>query len=334
MSNKTITILKPDDFHIHLRQGDPLVGYAKDVQKWFKRVVAMPNTLPAMSTVMQMREYRDLIESSAPGLEVLSSFKLDAGHSIEDIRAFKEAGALIAKYYPQGATTNSEGGVTQWESCYPVFAAMEEVGVPLSLHGEEPDSYSLDREKDFLPKLDDLAKRFPKLKVILEHVSSAEGVAKIKDMPETFAATVTVHHLKYTLDDVIGGGANVHLFCKPVLKSPADRKAIQQVVFEGHKRFFFGSDSAPHLRAKKETSPGAAGVYTAPVALPLLTQIFEEAGCLDKLENFTSRFGADYYDIPYNKSRITLVKEPWRVPSEYHGVVPVMANEELSWQLG
>jgi len=332
MAQERITIRKPDDLHIHLRQDAPLTNYAADAAVWFKRVLPMPNTIPAIDTPAAMIAYRHQIEEAAPGVGVVSVFKIDAKQTPEDIRAFKKAGAYTGKYYPQGATTNSEGGDTQWEGCYPVFQAMEEEGIILSLHGEEPESYSLDREKDFLPKLDDLARRFPRLKVILEHVSSAEGVEKILSLPENFAATITAHHLKYTLDNVIGGGANVHLFCKPVVKSPADRAAVRKAAFSGNPKFFFGSDSAPHLREKKEKGAAAAGIYSIPVAVPVVVGEFEKGGALDRVEDFLSRFGAEFYGLPLNEERITLVREEWTVPGEYHGVVPMMAQRKVYWK--
>lgn len=331
-----MTILKlplPDDFHVHLRQGDPLADYARDISRQFGRILVMPNTEPALQTVETILAYKKAIVLAAPNLEPLMTFKIHSGLSEADLLAFKEIGVVAGKYYPAGVTTNSEDGVSDFESVFPVIAMMEKMDFVFSVHGEEPGVFCLDREAAFIPKIKTLAKKFPLLRIVFEHVSTAEAVQAVLELPATVAATITAHHLTMTLDDVIGDALRPHHFCKPILKRPADREAIRKAAFSGNPKFFFGSDSAPHLQAKKESAYGAAGIYSAPVLLPILVSEFEREGVLNKLGDFIAGYGADFYGIARTTREVELVKKSWIVPNSVHGVVPLAAGETLEWSL-
>lgn len=329
-----LVIRKPDDFHVHLRQGTDCGSYARDARKaGFSRVLVMPNTLPPITSAPQLISYQRQIEVAATGLEALMTFKVMKNMTSEDIGALKSEGALAGKLYPAGVTTNSEDGIAQVSEAFPVFEAMEDLGLVLCLHGEHPQAFSLDREKAFLPDLKKIHKNFPKLKIVLEHISTVEGIKLVKELGPQVGGTITVHHLLYTLDDLLGGSLNPHLFCKPLLKRPQDREALRGAALSGNPKFFFGSDSAPHVRENKESSLCSAGIYTMPVSLALLAQFYEEAKALEALEPFVSQFGSDFYGLPPNSGTITLIKEPWVVSKLYHGVVPFRGGETLSWQV-
>lgn len=330
---KTIRIRKPDDFHIHLRQGELLEMAAVHCSNYFSRAIVMPNTIPPIDSIERMENYKEEILNCTSGFTPLMTFKLLKGMKREQISLFKQNGALAGKLYPAGSTTNSEDGIKSWTEIKPLLSAMEEEGLVLSIHGEDPSAYSLEREKAFIPQIEQICKEYPNLKVVFEHLSSKEGIEAVLNGPDTLAGTITVHHLLMTLDDVIGGSLNPHNFCKPVLKSPEDRQAIQKAVLEGHKKFFFGSDSAPHLISNKENGSASAGVYTTPVTLPLVVQFFMDQNALDKLENFLSTFGADFYGLPHNKEEIEIEEQSWTVPDEYNGVRPMMAGRELQWKV-
>jgi len=250
----------------------------------------------------------------------------------------KDAKVIAGKVYPANVTTNSENGVSDFEKLDPVFEMMEKVGMVACLHGESPDPNvpSVNKESKFLETLWEITGKFPKLKVVLEHVSTKEAVEMIEASPsKNLAATITVHHLFLTLDDVVGEkGVHPHHFCKPIAKMPEDREALRRVIMSGNPKFFLGTDSAPHLRKTKEEKPGsAAGVFSAPVAIPLLVELFEKEGQLEKLESFTSEFGARFYGLPLNKEKITLLREPCIVPKEIHGIVPFWAGKLLNWRV-
>lgn len=325
-----ITIIKPDDFHIHLRQGEDLKYYATDSAKQFKRGIIMPNTIPPIVSTNDVESYRKHIKEFAPNFEPLMTFKILPSTKPEDIRPLYESGVLAGKYYPAGATTNSEDGIINWEIMKPVLKEMETIGLVLSIHGEIPDSFILDREKDFLPILMAMHKEFPGLKIILEHISSKESIELIKSLPNNIVGTITLHHLISTIEDVVNDTNNK---CMPIPKLPIDRDVIREVVFSGNKKFFFGSDSAPHKLEGKLAFNAKAGVYTAPVLLPKLVELFDDFGVLDKLENFVSRFGAEFYGLEVNKEKITLVKKNMIVPEELHGVRPYLAGKTIGWSL-
>jgi dihydroorotase len=270
---------------------------------------------------------------------------LPAGHSFDPlmsvsvtdkttpamIREAKAAGALVGKLYPVGSTTNSENGCSDIRLMGEVLSAMEDCGLPLSIHGEDPSVPCLERETAYLPVLDWLVGLYPRLKVILEHVSTKEAVRKVLGLPENVAATITPHHLVLTLDDVIGGVLKSHNYCKPVAKAAADREALRLAAMSGSPKFFLGTDSAPHTSLIKAFE-GAAGVFSAPVALPVLTQVFEERGYLDRLNDFVSRFGAEFYGLPRNGGQVELVREPWTVWN-IDALRPLMHGETLAWRV-
>jgi len=329
---KALTLRRPDDFHVHLRQGAACDDYARDARNaGFARVLVMPNTLPPIDSAERLTAYRRQIETAAPGLHALMTFKIRPGLDRATLTALKQAGALAGKLYPEGVTTHSEDGVRRLEDAYSVFALMEELGLVLCLHGEHPDAFSLDREAVFVKGLPALRTAFPRLRVVLEHVSSVAGLDAVLADGELTAATLTAHHLLFTLDDMVGGKLDPHLFCKPLLKRPEDRARLVAAALSGNPKFFFGSDSAPHARDQKEAALCSAGCYIMPLALALLAGLFDESGALDKLEAFVSRFGAEFYNLPLNPGTLTLKKQPWVVPAAYHSVVPLKAGTTLAW---
>lgn len=323
---------QPDDFHVHLRQGNLLKSYAKTIAREFGRILVMPNTVPPVSSAEAVGNYRREIQAAAPELETLMTFKLNAKYTAEDLKRMKIAGAVAGKYYPAGVTTNSEDGVSDFESVLPVVAEMERLGLVLCVHGEDPSAFCLDREREFIHRVEFLAREFPRLKIVFEHLSTGSAVEAVLRLPENVAATITVHHLLHTLDDVVGGSLLPHHFCKPLPKRPEDREALQKAAFSGNPKFFFGSDSAPHEKGKKEGPCGAAGVYSAPVAVPLLVEIFERVGHLERLADFVAGFGADFYGIPRTKKRVSYIEKPWTVPESVDGAVPLFAGKSLKWQ--
>lgn len=291
----------------------------------------MPNTLPPITTAAQLTGYRREIEVAAPGLKALMTFKIRPDLDRAGLTALKQAGAVAGKLYPEGVTTHSEDGIRRLEDAWPVFALMEELGFVLCLHGEHPEAFSLDREAAFVKGLKGLRAAFPKLRIVLEHVSSVAGLeAVLEDGPLT-AATITIHHLLFTLDDMVGGKLDPHLFCKPLLKRPEDRERLVAAALSGNPKFFFGSDSAPHTRENKESALCSAGCYTMPVSLSLLIELFEQHGQLKRLEPFVSRFGSEFYGLGHNQGTVTFLKEPWTVSKLYHGVVPLRAGATLAW---
>ncbi len=329
----TLTIRKPDDFHLHLRQGDVMGAYARESARSFARGLVMPNTLPPVCDPAGMLAYKKAIESEAPGFEALMAFKLLPDMNPGVVAEMKSAGAIIGKLYPAGATTNAEDGISSYRQIRDILAAMEEVGMVLSIHGEHPEAPVLEREISYLKELEDIIRDFPKLKIVLEHLSCAESLTFLESCPDHVAGTVTTHHLIYTLDDLMGGALKPHLFCKPVVKKEKDRRALVDAVCSGNPRLFYGSDSAPHPRASKEGASCGAGAFTSTVALPLLVELFEKEGALDRVEDFVSRIGAGFYGLPLNSGTLTLRKEEWTVPELIGGAVPLAAGETLSWRV-
>jgi dihydroorotase len=343
-----LRIRRPDDFHVHVRQGPALERYVADLSAIFSRAIIMPNTLPPISDAHGLENYRAQILRAAAsvdgGFEPLMTFKIMpsiAENADELIARLKSAGAVAGKLYPQGVTTNSSDGVRDIETMYPVFSAMERLGVIFCVHGEDPDAFCLDREAAFLPQLTRVVEAFPKLKIVLEHVSTRAAAEWVTKMPPRVGATITVHHLLFTLDDMLGGHLNPHLFCKPLIKTPGDREALVNAALSGSPKFFFGSDSAPHSKVSKECDCGAAGVYSMPVSLPLLAGFFEAEGKLDLLENFVSRYGAEFYGLPLSGQFVELERSSWEVPKVLHadcqdvdgGVVPLGAGTRLDWRI-
>ncbi|PWU03291.1 MAG: dihydroorotase [Candidatus Melainabacteria bacterium] len=331
-----LRIRKADDMHIHLRQGELLAKVLPHTASQCARALVMPNTTPPIVTADDLNNYRNSIQKllkTEDAFVPLMTFRVMPTTTPAMVKDHKRAGATAGKLYPEGVTTNSEGGVKDLQTLYPVYKAMEEEGLVLCLHGEVPGVFSLDRETAFLETLRTLAKDFPKLKIVLEHATTADAIDTVLKLSANVAATLTAHHLRITLDDVIGDKLNPHVFCKPIAKRPADRDALLKAATSGNPKFFLGSDSAPHPVESKECACGAAGVYTAPVLLPVLAETFESAGHLDKLESFTSRFGAEFYRLPLNEQYIELHRESWTVENQYGGVVPFMAGHRFAWKL-
>lgn len=330
---KEITIRRPDDFHLHLRQGENMGTYAAESAASFRRALIMPNTLPPVCDPAGLKAYREDILKNTRGFTPLMTFKILPDMKAEDIRPLKEAGALAGKLFPAGVTTNSEDGISSLDQIRDVLFAMEEEEMVLSIHGEDPDASILEREVRFLPQLENLVSSYGKLKIVLEHISNRESLLFLNELPERVAGTITIHHLLYTLDDLMGGALNPHLFCKPVVKKEEDRRALADAVLNGSSRLFFGSDSAPHLKENKENAAASAGVFSSPVLMPLLADFFERDGCLQELEAFVSERGAGFYGLPLNRESLTLKKETWQVPDLIGGAVPLLAGSELSWRV-
>jgi len=328
-----LTIRQPDDFHIHLRQDASLPLFARDCLPWFGRVLVMPNTLPPLNTPDTLTAYKHALIKAAPELLPLLTFKISTHLTPQDVYALKAAGAYAGKIYPEGVTTHSEDGVSSVKALEPILSALEDSNLVLCVHAEQPGAFSLDREAAYLPQVEWILQKFPKLRVVLEHISDARSAKMVAQGPVQLAATLTVHHLALTLDDVIGGFLSPHHFCKPIPKRPQDLQALWDLVAQKHPRVFLGTDSAPHARGKKECAQGCAGVYSAPVAIPLLAQLFEEKNLLPHLENFTSVYGAQFYQLPLNSKYIQLKNEPWEIPQEIHGCVPFRAGLTCNWKL-
>jgi dihydroorotase len=345
----SVTLRRPDDFHLHLRDGDLLAAVLPSSSAVFGRGLVMPNIEPPVLTGDDAERYRKQVVGARPAtdaerFEPLMTIKIVASTTRRVVDEARAAGVVAGKLYPEGVTTNSADGVRDVMALGEVFQAMSVAGMVLCLHGETPDTFCLDREGRFVDEvLPYLAGTFPDLRIVLEHVSTAAAVAWIRAQPAStgrrtgrrtgVAATVTVHHLLLTLDDVVGGMLSPHHFCKPVAKRPEDRAAIVAAATSGDPRFFLGTDSAPHLRGAKECAQGCAGVFTAPVALPLLAELFDDRGVLDRLDDFCSGFGADFYGLPRNEGTVRLVREPWVVPDELAGIVPLRAGATLPWRV-
>jgi len=341
----TLTLRRPDDWHIHLRDGPGLPDVLGPTARVFGRAIVMPNLKPPVTSVAAAGVYRDRILAALPPgsrFEPLMTLYLTDNLPPAQIAAAKASGFVHAvKYYPAGATTNSDSGVTSLDRVYPVLEAMEKHGVVLSLHGEvtAPEVDMFDRERVFVETLlQRIVRDFPGLRIVLEHITTREAAAFVLGQARNLAATITPQHLLYSRNALFAGNyLRPHNYCLPVLKREAHRLALVAAATSGDPRFFLGTDSAPHARHLKENACGCAGCFTAPVALPLYAEAFEDAGALDRLEDFASRFGADFYGLPPHDDTVTLAREPWTVPSEHpYGdftLVPLRAGEVLRWRL-
>ena len=338
-----LTITRPDDWHLHVRDGEALKAVLPATARQFARAIIMPNLKQPIRTVEDARTYRERILAALPagsGFEPLMTLYLTDNTSPDDIRDAAASGFVKAlKYYPAGATTNSDFGVTDIRKCDAVFEAMQNAGLPLLLHGEVADTEIdiFDREKVFIEKhLVSLVSRFPALRIVLEHITTANAARFVMDAGNNVAATITPQHLLYSRNAIFKGGLRPHFFCLPVLKREEHRLALLKVATSGNPRFFLGTDSAPHARNTKEAGCCGAGCYTALHALELYAEAFESVGALDKLEAFASFHGADFYRLPRNKGSITLKKESWIVPEEvaFPGspLVPLRAGEPMHWR--
>lgn len=340
-----LTITRPDDWHLHLRDGDLLEAVVPHSATHFGRGVVMPNLKPPITTTAAAEAYRESILKALPaGSEFtpLMTLYLTDRTSPEEIKLARESGVVFAvKLYPAGATTNSQDGVTDLlGNCLPVLEEMVEHNMLLLVHGEvsDPNIDIFDREKVFIDTiLRPLIQKLPKLKVVMEHITTMDAVRFVESCNEGFvAATVTPQHLLLNRNSLFQGGLQPHNYCLPVLKRETHRQAIVSAVTSGSKRFFLGTDSAPHERRRKECSCGCAGIYNSPVALSLYTKVFEEAGALDKLEAFMSFNGPDFYGLPRNSGKIKLSKTPWKVPESFSyafgDIIPMFAGETLDWK--
>lgn len=330
---RQLVIKKPDDFHLHLRDFPEAANYLSHSAKNFARALVMPNTTLPIDSVERLIDYKNQIKAAAPNFEPIMSFKLTPKISISQIADFKKAGAMVAKYYPGGVTTNSSDGALSIRELFPQFEQIEKEGLILSVHGEEPQADVFNRERKFLESLDCVIKNFPNLKIVMEHISTKEAGEFILSQGENVAATITAHHLYFCANDLMGGAFNPHLFCKPILQGEVDKIFLQKLATSGNSKFFFGSDSAPHLKSKKEGAACAAGIYSAPVALEVLATVFDSLNALEKLEDFTSRFGALFYGLSQNDQTIVLKNESYQVADEYFGVVPMLAGQQLNWRV-
>lgn len=339
-----LTLTRPDDWHLHLRDGDALKAVLPHSTRQFARAIVMPNLKPPVRTVADAAAYRDRILAALPvgqTFEPLMTLYLTDNTSPEEIRAAKASKFVKAvKYYPAGATTNSDFGVTDIRKCDRIFAAMEQVDIPLLLHGEVTDSDIdvFDREKVFIEThLIPLVLRFPQLRVVLEHITTSEAVTFVLNTNENIGATITPQHLLFSRNAIFKGGIRPHYYCLPILKREKHRQALLQAATSGNPKFFLGTDSAPHARNSKEQSCGCAGCYSALHAMELYAEAFESANALDKLEAFASFYGPDFYQLPRNTETITLAKQTWQIPNEVPfpetGLVPLRAGEEITWKL-
>ncbi|ELS03340.1 dihydroorotase [Xenococcus sp. PCC 7305] len=340
---KKLTITQPDDWHLHLRDGAALKAVLPHTVRQFARAIIMPNLKPPVRSVADAAAYRDRIIAAIPAgqkFEPLMTLYLTDKTSPEDIIAAKESQFVKAvKYYPAGATTNSDFGVTDIRKCDRVFEAMQQVDMPLLLHGEvtDKDVDVFDREKVFIEKyLVSLRQRFPNLRIVLEHITTSDAVQFVLASDKT-AATITPQHLLFNRNSLFKGGIRPHFYCLPILKREKHRQALLQAAISGNPKFFLGTDSAPHARDRKENSCGCAGCFSALHAIELYAEVFEQAEALDKLEAFASFYGPDFYQLPRNTEQITLTKTTWRIPDEVpfikSGLVPLWAGQEITWQM-
>ncbi len=343
----SLTITRPDDWHLHLRDGAALAAVVGASARHFGRAIVMPNLKPPVTTVAMARAYRERILAAlgaATSFEPLMTLYLTEATPISEVEAAKASGIIHGiKLYPAGATTNSDAGVASVERVYPVLEAMERVGLPLLVHGEVVDAEVdlFDREAVFIERiLAPLRRRMPGLRVVFEHITTREAADYVRDAeaPEgNLGATITPQHLLYNRNAIFTGGLRPHWYCLPVLKRETHRQALVAAATSGNPRFFLGTDSAPHARVLKEHASGCAGCYTAPHALALYAAAFEAAGALDKLEGFASLHGPAFYRLPVNQGSVTLRRKPWTVPSILPfgagEIVPLAGGESLPWQV-
>lgn len=339
-----LTLIRPDDWHIHLRDGGVLSHTVADAARTFARAIIMPNLVPPVRDGQQAAAYRERILAARPAestFDPLMVLYLTDQTSAECIRqAHRDGQAIAAKLYPAGATTNSDSGVTRLEHIFPALEAMADVGMPLLVHGEVTHANVdiFDREKAFIDQqLVGLVERFPTLKVVFEHITTADAVDFVRSAPGRIGATITAHHLLYNRNHMLVGGIRPHLFCLPILKRRRHQQALCDAVASGSEKFFLGTDSAPHARHAKEAACGCAGCYTAHAALELYAEAFDELGALDKLEGFASLHGPDFYGLPRNTDTVTLVRESWDVPASLplgdQTIVPLRAGESIQWRV-
>ena len=337
-----ITLIQPDDWHLHVRQGEVLKTVISHTARQFARAIIMPNLQPPVSAVEQALAYRNEIITALPqgsSFNPLMTLYLTNTTSQNEVKKAAESESIHAiKLYPAGATTNSASGVSHLQSIYPVLETMEQVDLPLLIHGEVTDSDCdiFDREKMFIESsLKDIVDHFPNLRIVVEHVTTEEAVDFVLSTSNKIAATITPQHLLFNRNAILVGGIRPHHYCLPILKREKHRQALIKAATSGNPKFFLGTDSAPHTKTAKESSCGCAGCYSAYGALELYAEAFEQAGSLDKLEGFASFFGADFYRLPRNTNTVTLQKKSWPVPDSYRLkdelIIPLKAGEVLNW---
>lgn len=343
-STTQLTITRPDDWHVHLRDGDVLTQTVNDISRYFGRAIIMPNLVPPVTNAKLATQYHDRIlaaQTNKTEFKPLMVLYLTDQTTAEDIIEAKASGLVFAaKLYPAGATTNSSSGVTDVTNIYPVLEAMENVGMPLLIHGEvtDHDIDIFDREAIFIETiLSPLVKKFSTLNIVLEHITTKNAVDFVNAAGNNIAATITAHHLLYNRNHMLVGGIRPHFFCLPILKRNIHQQALVDAATSGSAKFFLGTDSAPHTQQAKESACGCAGAYTAHAAIELYAEVFEQANALDKLEAFASLNGPAFYKLPVNTDKITLVKEAWPVPETLSfgqdKLIPIRAGEEIQWQV-
>jgi dihydroorotase len=344
MTLQSLTLTRPDDWHLHLRDGDAMAAVLPHTAAQFARAIVMPNLKPPVTTAAQALAYKARIQAALPAgaaFEPLMTLYLTDNLGADEISRAKDAGVVAVKLYPAGATTNSDAGVTDLRKTYPALQAMQRLGLPLLVHGEvtSPEVDLFDREAVFIDtQLTPLRRDFPELKIVLEHITTAQAAQYVQSSDARFqAATLTAHHLLYNRNAIFTGGIRPHYYCLPVLKRESHRQALLAAATRGDARFFLGTDSAPHAVHLKEHASGCAGCYTAHAALELYAQAFESVGALDKLEGFASFFGADFYGLPRNTGNVTLLRQSWtppeRVPFGRGELKPLAGGEPLAWRL-
>lgn len=338
------TLIKPDDWHLHLRDNDYLETTVAMAAQQFGRAIVMPNLKPPVTSVQTAKSYHQrILAAIPPGLnfEPLMTLYLTEETTPALIASAKASKLIYGfKLYPAGVTTHSQAGVKNFSHIYPVLAAMEQNDMPLLIHAEsaDPTLDIFDREQHFLDHYGaEILKRFPKLRVVVEHISTEYGIRWVEAAPANVAATITPHHLLLNRNDLLSGGIHPHFYCLPVVKTQRDQTALIAAAISGNPKFFLGTDSAPHPKSNKESACGSAGIFSSHAAIELYATIFENAGALNKLEGFASFFGADFYQLPRHQTKITLAKQTWEVPAEYpYGkdkLVPLFANQMINWKL-
>ncbi|MCL1058564.1 dihydroorotase [Shewanella gelidimarina] len=339
-----LTLLTPDDWHLHFRDGDMLQETVPATARLFNRAIVMPNLLPPITDAKLAVAYRERILAARPAgsnFEPLMTIFLTNNTTEQDIIDAKAAGIVAAKLYPAGATTNSDAAVKALDSLFPIFEAMARHDLLLLVHGEVTESHIdiFDREALFIERyLARIVDAFPSLKVVFEHITTKEAADFVMSAADNVAATITPQHLLLNRNDLLVGGVRPHNFCLPVLKRSTHQEALRAAVATGSSKFFLGTDSAPHEKHRKESACGCAGCYSAWSALELYAQVFDDLGALDKLEGFASTHGPDFYGLPRNTSTVTLIKEAWTVPSEIilpngNPIVPFFAGEKVNWKV-
>lgn len=344
MTKPTLTIVRPDDWHLHLRDGELMRSVVAASARVFGRAVVMPNLKPPVTTVAAAASYRERIAAALPPgsrfAPLMTLYLTERTNSDEIAKARASGFVLGVKYYPAGATTNSESGVTDLTRVWPVLAAMERHALPLLLHGEvtDPAVDVFDRERVFVDsELSRIVREFPELRLVVEHITTREAAQFVAAAPANVGATITPQHLLWSRNALLAGFIRPHLYCMPILKRETHRAAIVAAATSGDRKFFLGTDSAPHTVATKEAACGCAGCYSAHAAIELYAEAFEDAGALDRLEAFASFHGADFYGLPRNADTITLRRDAWEVPARYpfgeDGVVPLRAGERMRWRV-